>query len=430
MHIDKISAVLTGDSKEIMESPNIIEKILHLSSEGWGKRRIAQELGISSNTVTHYRRQGKWISYNLPKRVKKLEKLNAWLEEVFILHKGNAEVVRQELARQHHIQASLRTVERAVKPFRQRAFASAKATVRFETSPGKQLQIDFGSITIKIAGESKRIFFFAAVLGFSRRQYIKAFLHERQSAWFEGLEGAFHRFGGITLEVLLDNPKALVTSHNPVTREVIFNERLHAFAKYWNFKPKACAPYRARTKGKDENTVKYFKYNGIAGREFTSWEALEEHIVWWMKEISDVRIHGTTGEQPIERFLREEESILQPLNGKPPFHLGREVQRTVHTDACIELDTNFYSVPWNLIREEVTVQLSGMEVRILYNAEEVACHPWCIGERQRSINPHHLKGIVGANWCAKTPILSVPIKPAELLRPLAEYEAVAGGGWL
>jgi transposase len=429
MEPNKISAVLTGGSKEIMEPPSVVEKILFLSSEGWGKRRIAKELGISPNTVKHYRRQGKWIPYNIPKRIKRLEALDVWLEEMFILHKGNAEVIRQELVRQHNVQADLRTVERAVKPYRQRAFAETKATVRFETPPGKQMQIDFGSITIKIAGEPKRIYFFAAVLGFSRRQYIQAFTHERQSAWFEGLEGAFNHFGGIPTEVLLDNPKPLVISHNPVTREVVFNERLHAFANYWKFKPKACAPYRARTKGKDENTVKYFKYNGIAGREFSSWEALGEHIIWWMKDISDLRIHGTTGEKPIDRFEREEKSVLQPLNGKPPFYLGREVQRSVHTDACVEVDTNFYSVPWHLIKKEVTVQLTETEVKILYGANEVACHPICIGERQRSINPHHLKGIVGANWYTKTEVPNAPIKPADLLRPLAEYEAIAGGGW-
>jgi uncharacterized protein YjcR len=111
MKLNKISAVLTGDSKEKMEPPNVVEKILYLSSKGWGKRRIAKELGISPNTVKHYRRQGEWLPYNVPKRVKKLDALDIWLEEMFHLHKGNAEVIRQELVRQHQIQANLRTVE-------------------------------------------------------------------------------------------------------------------------------------------------------------------------------------------------------------------------------------------------------------------------------------------------------------------------------
>lgn len=429
MQQNKISAVLIGDSKEKMESPDTVEKILYLSSEGWGKRRIAKELGISPNTVKRYRQQGKWLPYNLAKRIKRLEALDVWLEEMFYLHKGNAEVIRQELVRQHNMQANIRTIERAVKPFRQKILSETKATVRFETPPGKQMQIDFGSIIIKIAGDPQKIHFFAAVLGFSRRQYIQAFIHERQSAWFEGLEGAFNHFGGIPEEVLLDNPRSLVTSHNPITREVVFNERLHAFANYWKFKPKACAPYRARTKGKDENTVKYFKYNGIAGREFSSWEALNEHIVWWMRDISDMRIHGTTGEKPIDRFEREEKATLQQLNGKPPFYLGRELQRSVHTDACVEVDTNFYSVPWHLIKKEVTVQLTETEVKILHGPDEVACHPICIGERQRSINPQHLKGIIGANWSIKTENPNISVKPAELLRPLTEYEVITGGGW-
>ena len=90
---------------------------------------------------------------------------------------------------------------------------------------------------------------FVATLGYSRRTYAKAFANERQSAWFAGLEGAFLHFGGVPDEVLVDNPKPLVARHDPVTREVEFNDRFLAFAAHWGFRPRACAPYRARTKG-------------------------------------------------------------------------------------------------------------------------------------------------------------------------------------
>src|SRR5690606_10658587 len=107
---------------------------------------------------------------------------------------------------------------------------------------------------------------FVATLGYSRRFFVTPFLHERQNVWFKGIEGAFSHFGGIPEQILLDNAKALVISHNPQEKEVVFNERFQAFAKYWGFNPAACAPYRARTKGKDERMVGYVKRNAIAGR--------------------------------------------------------------------------------------------------------------------------------------------------------------------
>jgi transposase len=429
----KIAAKSNNFCGDSMLTPELVDNILKLNELGWGKKKIAKELRVSKKTVKRYLAQKEWVPYKQPARKKKLNGLFDWLEKNFYLHKGNAAVVHQELLRQHNIRVHVSTVERAVKPFRQKLIAEAKATIRFETPPGKQMQIDFGTMTLKIGGEPKRIHFFAAVLGYSRRQYVQAFLHERQIAWFEGMEGAFRHFGGIPEQILMDNAKPLVINHNPLTREVLFNDKLRAFAAYWKFIPKACAPYRARTKGKDENTVKYLKRNAIAGREFASFGELEEHLAWWMKEVSDVRVHGTTGVRPIDRFLKDESEALRPLEGKPPFCQARELKRMVQADACIEVDSNYYSVPWEFIKKPVVVQLIDQEVKIFYGLEEVATHPLCVGRRQRSTNPLHLSGIVGTNWlrdAEKQSEVIAPLAKAELLRPLAEYEAVVGGGWL
>lgn len=70
-----------------------------------------------------------------------------------------------------------------------------------------------------------------ATLGYSRRIYAAPFPHERQSSWLEGIEGAFRHFGGLPGKLLLDNASALVGHHDPVTREVEFNSRLHAFTR-------------------------------------------------------------------------------------------------------------------------------------------------------------------------------------------------------
>ena len=154
-----------------------------------------------------------------------------------------------------------------------------------------------------------------------------------------------------------------------------------------------------------------------------------------MREVADVRVHGTTAEQPIDRFERDERRALAPLAAKAPFLQVRELSRRVHTDACIELDTNRYSVPFKLIGESVTVIVAERLVRVLYAGQEVACHAQNAGRRTSIIERSHLVGIVGAHlvgvsWLARpTTAAPTPAAPAELLRPLAEYETALGGGW-
>jgi transposase len=417
-----------------MRTPDEVAAMLRLRALGWGERRIATALGCSRRAVRRYLAAEGWVGYRKPRRGKKLDGLQEWLAERFRRHRGNADVVRQDLEREKGLEVSLRTVERAVKGLRRSLAAEARATLRFETPPGRQLQIDFGETRVFIGGEPVKLHLFVATLGFSRRVFVRAFRHERQSAWFDGMEGAFCCFGGVPQEVLFDNARALVEDHDAATREVRFNERLHGFARYWGFRPRACAPYRARTKGKDERGVGYVKSNAIAGRRFDGWAELEAHLDWWMREIADQRIHGTTGEAPIARFVREEVAALRPLDGRPPFDPMRELIRRVKTDATIEVDTNSYSVPWRLIGETVAVTVAGGRISVRHCGGEIASHGEIAGRRQRVMAAAHLEGIpalgrlpfvASGPSAAPAPALGEP----ELLRPLSEYEQAAGGDW-
>lgn len=416
--------------REVMQTPEEVAAMLRLKALGWGIRRIAKELGCSHMTVRRYVTEGGWVPYRGRGRPRALAGLEDWLAERFRRHAGNADVVRQELLAEKGIRLSLRTVEREVAPLRRELMAEAKATLRFETPPGRQMQIDFGERRVLIGGDSVKVYLFVATLGYSRRLYVRAFRNERQESWFAGLEGAFRHFGGVTEEVLFDNDRGLVVRHDRATREVEFNARLHAFAKHWRFRPRACAPYRARTKGKDERGVGYVKKNAIAGRRFASWAALEAHLAAWTRDIADQRMHGTTGEVPIERFERTEASALRPIAGTPPFAASRELVRKVQTDCAIEVDGNAYSVPWRLIGERVSVILAGEELRVSHAGREVAVHQRCAGRFERRIDPRHFDGVVGVRPHATPPTTPTPeIAAPELLRPLVEYERLAGGRW-
>ncbi len=271
--------------------------------------------------------------------------------------------------------------------------------------------------------------------------HVRAFRNERQESWLEGLESTFRHFGGVTAEILFDNDRGLVTRHDVQTREVEFNAKFLAFARHWGFRPRACAPYRARTKGKDERGVGYVKRNAVAGRPFASFAALEAHLDAWVRDVADLRVHGTTGEAPA-RFAREEATALRPTAGRPSFQALRELTRKVQADCAIEVDGNAYSVPWRLIGEQVRVTVTAEILRVVHGTREVAVHARQDGRRQRVVDAAHFEGgaiAIGdcggvAGFRAKT-VRPPPtgtdsaVLAAELLRPLAEYEALIGGGF-
>ncbi len=432
MSEERITAIPSWNDPrgEVMKTPGDVTAMVRLKACGWGIKRIARELGCSHHTVKHYVSAGGPVPFTAPQRPKALDGHGDWLRERFLRHRGNADVVRQDLAAEKGILVSLRTMQRAVQPYRQALKAEALATVRFETPPGRQLQIDFGERLVEIGGAKVKTFVFVATLGYSRRCHVRAFRHERQESWFSGIESAFIAFGGVPEDVLMDNPRALVVRHDAASRQVTFNDKLLAFARHWGFRPRACAPYRARTKGKTENGVGYVKKNAIAGHAFASWEAFEAHLARWERDIANVRIHGTTGEVPMIRFERDEAHRLKPLGGRPLFGSLRELTRIVGNDCAIEVDTNSYSVPWRLIGERVAVTISAGAVRIRHGATEVAVHRQAQGRRQRVVERAHLDGVAGRDGAVRRDVVKMPSSeapPPALLRPLAEYEAAVGG---
>jgi transposase len=405
-----------------METPEDVDAMLRLHAAGWGTKRIALELGCARNTVKRYLEEGGWKPYASGNRSKRLDDHQEWVREAFAQHGGNAEVVRQELVREHQVEVSLRTVERAVEEQRRTLRAEARATVRYETPPGQQLQVDFGELYVEIGGQREKVHLCVVTLGWSRRLYVRAFANERQTNWFTGLEGAFAQFGGVPAEVLVDNARALVAHHDPLTREVRFNERFAQFAVYWGFRPRACAPYRPRTKGKDERTVGYVKRNAIAGRTFASWEELDAWLAKWTREVADVRVHGTTGERPIDRGEREQQA-LQPL-GKPPFVAERELRRRVSHEGAVEFGRCWYSVPWTLGGADVTVHIVGRQLTVKHGGKEVARHTVADGWRKRVVDKDHLVGVArGPEPESATP----PPQRPEFERSLDDYAAVVDG---
>ena len=300
---------------------------------------------------------------------------------------------------------------------------AAVATVRYETAPGHQMQVDFGQKKVWVGAALVTVHLLVATLSYSRRVFVKAFLGERTAEWLDGMAAAFRHFGGVTQVLLCDRARCLVASTDRATGAATFTPALLQFCRDWSLAPRACAPYRARTKGKVESGVKYVKRNALAGRRFASFASLEMHLADWMRE-ADHRVHGTTHQRPIDRFEREERSALRPLAGVKPHHL-RVIRRRVANDAFIDVDTVRYSVPYGLVRERVEVWVTGLDVRVLYDGVAVAAHVRSFEPHARVVDPAHHRGL----WRGADDHREVATDQlAELGRSLADYAAVVEGG--
>ena len=401
----------------------LVTAIRELAGRGWGSKAIARELSVARNTVRRYVRGA---SVGVQHRPAARRLTEAQRHEAQALFQGTAEgnaVVVQQLLAADGCAVGIRTVQRAVAPVRQAQRAADVATVRVETAPGAQMQIDFGEKRVTIAEVRITVFLLVAVLSYSRRVFVQAFLRERQDDWREGIASAFTHFGGVPRVVLGDNARALVVGRDHATGTVTFHPAYLAFCRDWEVQPRACAPYRARSKGKVESGVKYVKRNALAGRTFASFAALEQHLAAWVPD-ADARMHGTTHERPCDRFARAEQAALRPLPTRALPRREQRVRRRVAHDAFVDVDTVRYSVPYRLVRDHVDVAVDEQTVRIFHGTTLVATHARSREPYARVMDPVHVAGLWRVAPDASPAVASL----APLGRSLEDYADAIGGG--
>ncbi|SRR6266581_758313 len=422
--MDRKADVMALPGAEVsMLVPEIVRQIKDLAGLHWGAQRIADETGVARGTVRRYLRGGPSAEIQRRPAAWTLDE-SARALAVELLDgpaQGNAVVVRRLLA-ERGIAVPMRTLQRALMPHRQARRAAEVATVRFETAPGHQMQIDFGEKQVSVGDTTVRVHLFIAVLGFSRRLFTRASLSQRQDDWREGLAGAFRHFGGVPRALLLDNAGALVVGRDRAAGTARLHPAFEAFCRDWGVDARVCQPYRARTKGKTESGVGYVKRNALAGLSFATFAALEAHLCRWMVD-ADRRIHGTTRERPLDRFEREERAAMRPLPANPLPVRQRRISRRVATDCFVDVDTIRYSVPHGLVRRTVEVLVGDDVVTIFDGNVAVARHRRSHEPHERVVIAAHFDGL----WRRPDDVAAITT-PLPAGRSLADYAAVIGGG--
>jgi transposase len=357
-----------GSAEERMLGADLVREIVARKERGESVKRIARELGIDRKTVKRWLALGSWEPRRARRVAKGTDPFAEFMERRAPEVGFNAVVLYREL-KNFGFAGGYDQVRRFMRPHRLERRWSELATVRFETGPGEQAQVDYGQLHVYIGERREKIHLFVLTLCFSRRVFARAYPNERLATLLDGHERAFRWFGGVTLTCLYDNPRNLVLGRSE--SKVLWHPLFEDFTRYYGFTPRACQPYRARTKGKVESGVKYVKRNALAGRRFASWDELNQWLERWSAEVADLRIHGTTHERPIDRFAGEQ---LTPLGARPPYRYERVRLRRVANDALVAVGAGRYSVPVQYVGLTVSVQESAGHYEFFHEGKLIARH--------------------------------------------------------
>jgi len=419
-----------------MISTEVFMDIIALRRNGYSVRKIAGVLGIHRNTVKRHLSSDSFPRYRKEKRrCSILEPYCSMIRDFLEEDAYKATWIFARLKAQGYT-GSYDTVKRYVRSIKEQK--TRLAFVRFETSPGRQAQFDWGEFqVVEPAGGTTTIFAFVLVLGYSRANYVEFTEHCTLESFMDGHIQAFRYLQGIPLEILYDNMKNVVVGRRE--GKAIFNVEFLHFAHHYGFQPLAAPPYSPWVKGKVERPIDYIRERFWRGYSFTSLEKANEDVRNWLDDTANRRIHGTHHCSVGDRWQGE-----IPHLGRLPatdYDTSLKAFRKVYRDCQISYNTNRYGIPHRAVGKKVMLKVKNGTIRIYHDEEllveylesqgkhRVVSHPWIYEELRHDKEQLHRK--YGRTKGKATRGLSRGTLWVDVAaRPLAEYEKYARGGVL
>ena len=399
--------------------------ILDLHKQGLSVSAIAQRMGLDRKTVRKYIQRGAVAprytarppkpSVILPFEAFVRQRVAAWpeLTGTRLLR----EIREQGYAGSYTV---LKRLLRRVRPPQAPVFEH-----RYETPAGHQAQVDFAEFRVEFThepGQERKVWLFAMVLGHSRYLWAQFVLHQDLPTLLRCHMEALEHFGGAPREILYDRMKTAVLGEPEAGRGVVYNAKLLALGSHYGFVPRACQPYRAKTKGKVERPFRYIRADFFMARRFNDIGDMNRQLRHWLDTVANARRHGSTDRIVLEHFAQEQPS-LQPLPAGR-FEAVLNVQRRLSHDGLVSVGGNYYSVPDGTRSRVVEVQSLADQVRILEDDKLIAVHALLHGRKQRSILPGH-RTMQGAAKRERQPGLRLLPGHAVATRSLGVYEQIA-----
>ena len=354
---------------------------------GEGVKTIGRALGVSKNTVRKYLRSSDPPTFNVRQYEKKVDRFQEHINEMVGRGYIGTRIYEEIVAMGYG--GSLSSLHRYLHEYKKHETVKELCTTRVETSPGQQMQYDWKEWKLPVGGRVVKIYLHEVVLSYSRKKHYSFSLRITCQDVIRAIESAILFFRGTARQLLIDNGKQMVWTHGR-NGVVSYNEEFLRFCGIYGIEPRACHPYRARTKGKAERPFYYIQEHLLRGLEVENLEDFEAKLAAFTEGYNQ-RPHSTLGEPPEERFLREKEHV-RPVCPVEPTVLYDRDRRTVSNDGYIRYGGGYYPVPMRLCLQEAWVEcVSGRKLRVYEKTgklvSEEAMH--LFEDRKRPEHPEH-----------------------------------------
>ena len=277
----------------------------------------------------------------------------------------------------------------------QRWRSKLDVVLRQEHKAGEKMFVDWAGTTIPVhdrhTGEVWRSPLFVAALGASSYTWAEAMPDQQMEAWLRGHVHAFEHFHGIPALVVPDNTKTGVTKAHRYDPDL--NPTYYNFAQHCGFGIVPARPRKPRDKAKVENAVQVAQRWIVAAlrhHKFFSLEDLNQAIRELLAKLNHRPFRKKDGTRT-SLWESVDRPALQALPTEP-FDLSQWSRARVNIDYHVSFDANFYSVPYNLVRELVEIRSTPTTVEILHKGARVASHLRSRGRGQAiTIDEHRPK---------------------------------------
>jgi transposase len=395
---------MPGNRKETMD----IREMLRRLQKGQSNRAIAKAMKVDRKTVGRYRT---WATEQglLEGPLPSLSDLQRLLDEtldtppppqntstvepyrkvVVKLREQKVEIAAiYERLKERGYSGSYSSVYRFVRSLEP---LEPEVTVRVETAPGEEGQVDFGYAGMMIdpaTGKLRKTWVFVMTLSWSRHQYAEFVFDQKVETWLRLHRNAFAFFSGAPERIVPDNLKAAII--RACWDEPEAQQAYRECAEHYDFLIAPCRPRTPRHKGKvEQGGIHYVKRNFLGGRTPTTITKANEDVLVWCHTTAGQRIHGTTRERPVDRFDTEK-AALRPLPGTP-YDMAVWKQVKVGRDCYVNFDRAYYSVPFRLVDQQVWVRGGTREVQVYTTDYKlVATHSRAQQPGQRLTHLDHL----------------------------------------